>query len=402
MADYVYQAVDELGKRQKGMIAATTKGAAIKELKKRGLMVRAIEEKSKSFLQMQIQIGKPVKTEDFVIYCRQFATLIRAGVSIVDATNILSSQVDGKALRQSLIEVTEKLRKGTSLSQAVGEYPKIFPPIFINMVRAGEEAGNLDDVLERLAIQFEKDYFTIEKVKSAMTYPIVVGIFSLLSVAYLLTNVVPQFAGILKAAGTEVPALTRGVMSISDSLVQQWYWWVIGLIALVSGFKLFTRSSKGRYTIDYIKLRLPVFGVIFRKAAIARFTRTLGSLFNSSVPVLQSLSVVERVIGNEVMAMVIRNSRESLSAGQRLSDPLRRSWVFPPLVTQMIAIGEETGALDQMLNKIADFYESDVQNTVDKMKSLIEPIMLLAVSAVVGTIIASIMLPMFKIYETIH
>lgn len=402
MAEFNYQAVDELGKRQKGVIASQTKGTAIAELKKRGLMVRVIEEKPKSFLHTEIQFGKPVKTEDFVVYCRQFATLIRAGVSLVDASNILSNQVDGKVLRKTLIEVTEKLRKGTALSQAVGEHPKIFPPIFINMVRAGEEAGNLDDVLERLAIQFEKDYFTIEKVKSAMTYPIVVGIFSILSVAYLLTSVVPQFAGILAAAGTEIPALTRWVMGVSDSLVQQWYLWLLGIIAAVLLFKVITRSPKGRYTIDYIKLRLPIFGVVFRKAAIARFTRTLGSLFNSSVPVLQSLAVVEKVIGNAVIAEVIRNSRDSLSAGQRLSDPLRRSWVFPPLVTQMIAIGEETGALDHMLNKIADFYESDVENTVDKLKSLIEPIMLLIVAGVVGTIIASIMLPMFKIYETIH
>lgn len=191
-------------------------------------------------------------------------------------------------------------------------------------------------------------------------------------------------------------------MGISSSLVGQWYLWLLGIAALLIAYKLISNSAKGRYAIDYMKLRLPIFGVVFRKAAIARFTRTLGSLFNSSVPVLQSLSVVERVIGNAVIAEVIRNSRESLSAGQRLSDPLRRSWVFPPLVTQMIAIGEETGALDHMLGKIADFYESDVENTVDKLKSLIEPIMLLIVAGVVGTIIASIMLPMFKIYETIH
>ncbi len=402
MAEFNYRALDERGKRLKGVVAASTKGAAIHELKKRGLIVRAIEEKPKSILQMEIRIGKAVKTEDFVIFCRQFATLIRAGVSIVDATHILSSQVESKVLRRTLVDVADKLRKGTSLSHAVADYPKIFPPIFTNMVRAGETAGNLDDVLERLAIQFEKDYFTIEKVKSAMTYPIVVGIMALLSITYLLIQVVPQFAGMLTAAGTEIPALTKAVMGMSNSLVKQWFYWLGGIVVLVLAYKLFARSAKGNYAIDYLKLRLPIFGVLFRKAAIARFTRTLGSLFNSSVPVLQALTVVEKVIGNEVIAAVIRNARESLSSGQRLSDPLRMSWVFPPLVTQMIAIGEETGALDQMLGKIADFYEADVQNTVDKLKSLIEPIMLLAVSAIVGTIIAAIMLPMFKIYETIH
>jgi type IV pilus assembly protein PilC len=402
MPEFLYQALDERGKRQKGQLSAPTKGAAIHELKRRGLIPRAVEEKQKSIWQMEITIGKPVKTEDFVIYCRQFSTLIRAGVSIVDATNILSNQSESKALRETLTDVTDKLRKGMALSEAIADHPKIFPPIFINMVKAGETAGNLDEVLDRLAVQFEKDYFTIEKVKSAMTYPIIVGIVAICSVAFLLIHVVPQFAGMLTAAGTEIPALTRGVMSLSASLSERWYFWLVGLAALILAYRLLLRMPKGRYTVDYIKLRMPVFGVLFRKAAIARFTRTLGSLFHSSVPVLQALTVVEKVIGNEVIAEVINRSKESLRQGQRLSDPLRKSWVFPPLVTQMIAIGEETGAMDQMLGKIADFYEADVENTVDKIKSLIEPLLLLVVSGIVGTIIASILMPMFKIYETIH
>ncbi len=402
MPDYAYQVIDERGRRQKGTLAAPSKASAVAELKKRGYIVKAVEEKPKSVWQMEITLGKPVKMEDFVIYCRQFATLIRAGVSIVDATNILSNQSESKALRNTLSEVADKLRNGMALSAAIAEYPKVFPAIFVNMVRAGETAGNLDEVLDRLAIQFEKEYFTVEKVKSAMTYPIIVGIVAVIAVAFLLTTVVPQFADMLKAAGTEVPALTRAVMSVSSSMVQEWYIWVAAVASLVIAVRLVLGTPKGRYAFDYFKLRMPIFGILFRKAAIARFTRTLGSLFHSSVPVLQALTVVEKVIGNAVIAQVIDEAKESLRSGKALSDPLRKSWVFPPLVTHMIAIGEETGALDQMLAKIADFYEADVENTVDKLKSLIEPLMLLAVSAVVGTIIASIMLPMFKIYETIH
>lgn len=402
MPNYAYQVIDERGKLQKGMLGASNKSQAIAELKKKGYVVKTIEEKQKSIWQTEITLGNPVKMEDFVIYLRQFATLIRAGVSIVDATQILSNQSDSKALRQSLIEVTDKLRKGLALSAAVADYPKIFPAIFINMVKAGETAGNLDEVLEKLAHQFEKDYFTVEKVKSAMTYPIVVGIVALISISFLLTSVVPKFAGMLIEAGTEVPALTKFVMSLSDSLVADWYLWVLGIIALILLSKIILRTDKGRYAMDYFKLKMPIFGVLFRKAAIARFTRTLGSLFHSSVPVLQALTVVEKVIGNAVIARIINESKDSLRAGHALSDPLRKSWVFPPLVTQMIAIGEETGALDHMLNKIADFYEADVDNTVDKLKSLIEPLLLLVVASIVGTIIASIMLPMFKIYETIQ
>jgi len=402
MPEFLYQALDERGKRQKGQLSAPTKGAAIQELKRRGLFPRAIKEKQQSIWQMEIPIGKPVKTEDFVVYCRQFSTLIKAGVSIVDATNILSNQSDSKALRQTLTEVTDRLRKGMAFSEAIAEYPKLFPPIFVNMIKAGETAGNLDEVLERLAVQFERDYFTIEKVKSAMTYPIVVGIVAILSIVFLLLNVVPQFVGMLNTTGTEIPALTRTVMGLSASLSERWYFWLAGLALLITVFQLLRRLPQGRYAIDYLKLRMPIFGVLYRKAAIARFTRTLGSLFQSSVPILQALTVVEKVIGNAVIAQVIHRSKESLSQGQRLSDPLRKSWVFPPLVTQMIAIGEETGAMDHMLGKIADFYEADVENTVDKLKSLIEPLMLLAVSGIVGTIIASILMPMFKIYETIH
>jgi type IV pilus assembly protein PilC len=402
MPEFLYQAVDERGKRRKGVLSASSKSAAIAELKKRGLAAKALTEKEKSIWQTEITIGKPVKAEDFVVYCRQFATLIRAGVSIVDATTILSNQSESKALRQTLVEVTDKLRKGTPLSDAVADYPKIFPVIFVNMVRAGETGGKLDEVLDQLARQFEKDHFTVEKVKSAMTYPMVVGIVAVLAVIFLLTNVVPQFTGMLTVAGAEVPALTKWVMAVSTSMVKQWYGWVLGILALILSFHVLVRTPKGRYAVDYVKLRMPIFGVLFRKAAIARFARTLGSLFHSSVPVLQALTVVEKVIGNAVIAEVINRSKESLRQGQRLSDPLRKSWVFPPLVTQMIAIGEETGALDQMLTKIADFYEADVDNMVDKLKSLIEPLMLLAVSAVVGTIIASILMPMFKIYETIQ
>jgi len=402
MPEFLYQALDERGKRQKGQLSAPTKGAAIQELKRRGLFPRAIKEKQQSIWQMEIPIGKPVKTEDFVVYCRQFSTLIKAGVSIVDATNILSNQSDSKALRQTLTEVTDRLRKGMAFSEAIAEYPKLFPPIFVNMIKAGETAGNLDEVLERLAVQFERDYLTIEKVKSAMTYPIVVGIVAILSIVFLLLNVVPQFVGMLNTTGTEIPALTRTVMGLSASLSERWYFWLAGLALLITVFQLLRRLPQGRYAIDYLKLRMPIFGVLYRKAAIARFTRTLGSLFQSSVPILQALTVVEKVIGNAVIAQVIHRSKESLSQGQRLSDPLRKSWVFPPLVTQMIAIGEETGAMDHMLGKIADFYEADVENTVDKLKSLIEPLMLLAVSGIVGTIIASILMPMFKIYETIH
>lgn len=401
MPQFEYLVKTTAGKELKGKLTAHDKPSAMEELRKRGLTVFSLTEIKATFLTAEIYIGKPVKAIHFIVYCRQFATLIRAGVSIVDATRILSEQTDSRALRKALQEVHSGLLRGIALHAAVQEHRKVFPPLFVSMIRAGEESGDLEGTLERLAHYFEKQHTTTEKVKSALTYPVTVAVLALAAVIYLLWAIVPQFVTMFESLNAELPAITRIVLALSDSISGQWYFWMLGLLVLVVAYQCTKRTERGAYWIDSAKLRLPVFGKLIQKSAIAQFARTFSSLYASSVPILQSLSIVEEVAGNKVIQGYIHGAADSLRQGRPLSEPLKKAWVFPPLVTQMIAIGEETGALDQMLSKIADFYEMDVENTVDRLKSLLEPLLIVFLAGAVGVIVAAIMIPMFSMYGNI-
>ena len=274
--------------------------------------------------------------------------------------------------------------------------------MFINMVRAGEAGGNMEETLERLAEHFEKQHQTRQKIKSAMAYPIVVGIVAVAVVIFMLVSVVPTFVGMFADFGADLPAITQFVMDASAFM--QRFWWLILLIALVIGitFNLLNNRKQTRYYLDLLKLRMPIFGKMLQKAALARMTRTLSSLFSSGVPILQALSIVEKVVENEVIARVIKASREELARGGSLTGPMVAHWAFPPLTTQMIAIGEETGSLDAMLSKVAEFYEKEVENSTDQLKSLIEPLMIVFLAGIVGVIVLAIMVPMFDMFNHIQ
>lgn len=398
MPQYEYQVKTAGGKALRGKLTAMDKSTAMEELKKRGLTVYSLEEQRNSLLSLEIYIGNPVKMIHFIIYCRQFATLIRAGISIVEATNILAHQTESKALRTALLGVHSSLLRGVSLSQSVQEHRRIFPTLFVSMIRAGEESGDLEGTLERLADYYEKQHKTREKVKSALTYPITVGLLAVAAVVYLLWAIVPQFVQMFESMDAELPAITRMILALSESIEGRWYIWLLAVIFLIVFYQVYKRTERGAYWVDYLKLKMPVFGKLLQKSSIAQFSRTFASLYASSVPVLQSLAIVEDVAGNKVIGGYIRKAADSLRQGNPLSDPLKNAWVFPPLVTQMISIGEETGSLDHMLDKVADFYESDVENTVDRLKSLLEPLLIAFLAGVVGTIVAAIILPMFSMY----
>lgn len=396
---FEYQVRTVAGKQLKGKLTAADKPAAMDELRKRDLTVFSLKEQKTTFLSTEIYIGNPVKTIHFIIYCRQFATLMRAGVSILDATRILAEQTESKPLRKALQDVHTSLLRGVALSQAIQEHKKIFPPLFVSMLRAGEESGDLEGTLERLAVFFEKRHTTTEKLKSALTYPITVALMAIASVVYLLWAVVPQFVGMFESMNAKLPAVTRLVLNLSKSIQNQWFIWFGVLVLLIAIYQIGKRTERGSYALDYAKLKIPIFGKLNQKGCIAQFTRTFSSLYASSVPILQSLVIVEEVAGNKVVGRFIRSAGDSLRQGKPLSEPLKKAWVFPPLVTQMIAIGEETGALDQMLSKVADFYEMDVENTVDRLKSLLEPLLIAFLAGIVGIIVAAIMLPMFSLYN---
>ncbi|GIP50704.1 secretion system protein [Paenibacillus sp. J53TS2] len=401
MPQYVYQGKDGVGKQRKGALQAPDRPAALAELKRQQIVVTGLREKRETVWNKEFYLGSPVKNEQFVVFCRQFATMIKAGISIVEATAILAEQSESKPLKKTLAEVTAELRKGNTFSGAISAYPRIFPTIFVHMIRAGEEAGSMEETLERLAVYFEKAHITREKVKSAMTYPLIVSVMAVFVIIFLLKFMIPRFQAMFAQLGGDLPAITKFTLSLSRSLEQHWILWLLTALAAVAAVYLLLRWERGAYAWDYLKLKAPVFGMLNRKSAIAQLTRTLSSLFASAVPVLQALAIVEKAVGNRVIGATLRECQTSLRQGRPLSEPLRQSWVFPPLVTQMIRVGEETGSIDTMLGKVADFYERDVENTVDKLKQLIEPVMILLLAGVVGFIIASVMIPMLSLYRNI-
>ncbi|PIC63850.1 type II secretion system protein F [Sporosarcina sp. P13] len=400
MARFTYEGRDAKSIRR-GSVTATNKRDAAIKLKNQGIRVVSIVEQQETALTKEITIGSPVKRDQLIMFLRQFSTLLQAGVTIVDAVRILSKQVEQVRFRKILAAIQEDLRTGTPLSVAFGKHPKVFEPLILNMIGAGEVSGTVDEALDRLADHFEKAYRTRQKVMSALAYPIVVGIVAIGVVVFLLWFVVPMFVDMFASIGGELPWLTRAVMAASAWIESYWYLLILIVSAIVVGFMLLRSNPKGKYTVDTIVLRLPIFGPIVQKAALAMMTRTLSSMFSSSVPILQSLSMTERVIGNKVIAKVIGESRESMERGGSLTEPMLNHWAFPPLIPHMIAIGEETGSLDSMLAKVADFYEKEVEAATDRLKALIEPLMIVFLAAIVGTIVLAIMMPMFSMFEQI-
>lgn len=401
MPTFQYEGRERTGKKVRGKIEANTRNSAIMELKQQGVLVLNMQEQIKGVLDRNIEFTRPVKGRDIVIFLRQFATLIRAGIGIVESVHILAAQTESKKLRKYLVDIEVDLQQGTQLSEACAKFPKVFEPLFISMVRAGEASGNMELVLDRLATFYEKSYYTKEKIKSAMAYPVTVGLMSVTVTVFLLVSIVPTFVDMFAGFQAELPAITKAVMGFSNSLVEVWYLYFLGLLALFIGFRIFVNTSYGRYYTDYGMLKLPIFGKLLQKGAVARMTRTLATLFASSVPILQSLNIVEGVVGNQLISKSIGEAKESLRQGRPLSEPFKKSWVIPPMVSHMIAVGEETGSLDSMLDKVADFYEKEVENSVDKIKSLIEPIMIVCLSGIVGAIVLSIMVPMFEIFSQV-
>ncbi len=402
MAQFRYEARDVRGRVKKGTIVASSRRDVMMKLREQRLKVIDVREMPQTLLTKEITFGNPVKLQHFVIYLRQFATLLKAGVTIVDATRILAEQTESKALKKALVHIEEQLRSGQPLSTAMTNHPNIFPPLVINMIRAGEASGSMEETLERLADHFEKVHRTRQKIVSALAYPVVVGIIAVIVVIFLLVSVVPTFVSMFADFGAELPAITKFVLRASE--VMQTYWWgVILLMFMMYGLLLLLKKQKKtKYYLDVIVLRMPIFGSMMQKAVLARMTRTLSSLFSSAVPILQALAIVEAVVENEVVARVIRTSRDALERGESLTEPMKRHWAFPPLVTQMIAIGEQTGSLDAVLAKVADFYEAEVEVATDRLKSLIEPLMIVLLASVVGTIVTSILVPMFDIFNHIQ
>lgn len=401
MATYSYTGRDSFGKPVKGKTQAKDEEAAITILKEKRISVTAIEEMQQGLYQ-DIEIFKPkVKSKDFVLFLRQFSTLLKAGVPVIETLHVLTKQTASKPLKAALTVIEEDVRAGKSLSSSSARQGDLFPPLFTNMVKAGEAGGRLDDILDRLATYYEKQHRLKQKVLATLTYPMFVGVVAIAIIIFLLVVIVPTFASMFASFGGELPMITKMVMSAGDLALA--YWWTVPIVCvlLVLGWKMGKRNEQTRVWLDTFLLRIPVFGALIQKSELARVTQTLGALFQSSVPVLQALTIVERVADNRVIANVIKDSRRSLQQGEPLVAPMENHWAFPPLVTQMISVGEKSGSLDAMLEKAAEFYEAEVEAATDQIKALIEPVMIILLAGVVGTIVLAIMVPMFEIFTTI-
>ncbi|WP_214779061.1 type II secretion system F family protein [Exiguobacterium sp. s22] len=403
MAIFQYEGKLLNGKRKKGRISAVSLREAKDKLRQESILVTDLSELESTGLNKEVNLlPERVKIEHLIMYVRQFATLIRAGVPIVRATSILRVQTESKVLKKTLSQVEDDLKEGIAYSEAIKKHPRVFSNFFSSMALAGETSGNLEEALDQIGLQLQKQYDVKRKVISALTYPLVVSIVAIGVVAFLMVNVVPTFASIFGQLGGELPLITRIVVAVSDFIAA--FWWLLLAIAIL-GVVVFTwmlKRDRERFVIDGLLLKMPIFGTIVMKSQIALLTRSLAVLLQAAVPILTAIEITEKIVSNRVIRKGLTEAREMMAQGVPLHKPLMRNSNFPALMTQMIAVGEESGDLDSMLNEVAEFYETEVETTTDRLKSIIEPLLIVVLASVVGVIVISIVVPMFQIYSDIQ
>jgi type IV pilus assembly protein PilC len=400
---FQYSVRDRGGKIVSGTLEAESQAAVAGKLKQMGYAPISIS-RHKAGLKTDIKIpgfGGGVKLKDLAIMSRQFATMINSGLSMLRSLTILAEQTDNKTLAGILGEVGKDVETGVALSTALAKHPDAFPPLFVNMCRAGEVGGFLDSVLLQVAANYEAEVKLRGKVKSAMTYPVVVLVMAILAVIGMLIFIVPTFASMFDTLGGELPAPTKVLIFMSHQLKMGGPFLAVGLVVFWQVWRRIKNKQQVRDVVDPLKLKLPVFGPLFQKIALSRFARNLGTMMHSGVPILQSLEIVSDTTGNVVLARAIRDVQDSVRQGESLAGPLAHHPVFPPMVVQMMSVGEDTGALDTMLHKISEFYDQEVEATTESLTALIEPLMIAFLGAVVGSMIIALYMPIFKIFDLI-
>jgi len=401
MADtYEYKVRDLSGKLVTGSLVADNQQLVVSRLREMGYTPVEIGVKREG-MKREINLGGRVKLKDIAVMSRQFSTMVNAGLPILRAMSILETQTPNKKLRTTIGDVRLDIERGSSLSAALAKHPKVFNRLYVAMVKSGETGGVLDQVLIRVADNIEREVSLRHRIRSAMTYPVVVLGFVTLILIAMLVFIVPQFKGIYAELGGELPVPTKILMSVSDVIRHKFLW--VGLVvgAVVYAIRRFKRTERGQDLWDRMKLKLPIFGPLFQKSALARFARVLGVLNRSGVPILQSLDVVSETVNNSLMSSAIKDVQEAVKQGESLTKPLAKHSIFPPMVVQMLAVGEETGALDTMLEKTAAFYDDEVTAAVDSLTSIIEPLMIFVVGGAVGLCVIALYLPMFNIINLI-
>lgn len=407
MPTFVYEARDATGQLRKDTIEAANLRAATQRLQEQRMTVIQIKAKAAGAgadgIAGLLSRMKKVDEQALTVFSRQFATMINAGLAMVRCLDILSEQTEDKKLRETLIQVRRDVEGGSTLSNSLAKHPTVFSMLYISMVKAGEMGGVLDEVLERLAGFMEKDFALKKKVKSALTYPVVILLMASGIVFFLVTYILPTFVALFEGMSLALPLPTQILIAVTKGARNPAVMIPLIILLCVGGFMVgqYIRTPAGRKQYDMMRLNIPVFGLLNRKVAISRFCRTLGTLLSSGVPIMQALEIVGRASGNEIIAMTVTKVRESIREGESIASPLGASGMFPPMVTQMVAVGEETGNLDAMLSKIADFYDTEVEYMLASLTSMLEPIMIVGMGGIVGFIVISVFLPLYQLIGNI-
>ena len=401
MAVFAFSGKTRTGQTIRGEMEAPNREAVVAQLRRQQVLATSIKSKAKD---IEIKIpgfGGKVGEKDLAIVTRQLATMIDAGLPLVQCLNILAEQQESKVFKKTLNEIRADVEAGSTFSAALKKHPKVFSTLYTNMVEAGEAGGILDTILNRLAAYIEKALTLKKRVKSAMFYPMTIVSVALVVVIFLLIYVIPTFQGLFANFGATLPLPTVIVLELSNIVREYLLYMIGGVVGLIVGIRAYYRTAGGRKRIDGLMLQLPIVGPLIRKVAVAKFTRTLGTLVSSGVAILEGLDITARTAGNTVVEEAVQKARSAIAQGKTIAEPLQESKVFPPMVVQMIAIGEQTGALDRMLNKVADFYEEEVDIAVGTLTSLLEPLMVIFLGVVVGGVVIAMYLPIFKLISVI-
>ncbi|HOC93986.1 MAG TPA: type II secretion system F family protein [bacterium] len=402
MAQYVYKARDSKGQLVSGTMDADNEQSVRSRLREKNYIATSISLKSKSMnLKEVLAKFQKVKAKNLAVFARQFSTMVNAGLSLVRALDILEKQADDKKLKEIIRDIRLRVESGASLADSFGQHPQTFSDLFINLTHAGEVGGVLDETLSRIAEFLEKDQALRSKVKSSMTYPTIIFIFAIIIVIFMLVFVLPTFTSVFENLNVAMPAMTAMLIKMSDALRNYWYIFIGFAVGAGFLFKYYTNTPKGKFQWHTLLLRVPVFGLLNKKVTVSRFSRTLGTLLSSGVPVMQALDVTGKASGNKVVERSIESVRVSIREGESISVPMEASGIFPPMVTQMIAVGEETGKLDAMLNKISEFYDMEVEATLSALTSLLEPLLMVFMGGMVGFIVVAMFMPMFQLITVI-
>jgi type IV pilus assembly protein PilC len=402
MATYVFRAIDPTGSSAKGEVDAASKQAVAEQLKSRGLIVVDISDKHKS-KELNIALFDKMKPADLTVMTRQLATMVASGMTLLRALYVLEQQTESRPLRDAVVGVRKDVEAGRLFSDALNRHPKIFTPLYVAMVESGEGGGRLDEALLRVADQLEKDDALRRQVKSAMIYPAVIFGFAAIVLVAMVVFLIPVFEKTFSDFGSELPTITKFTVGLSHFMTGQWYVLIGGIFGMVFAFRRWKRSSWGRPQWDAFRLKFPFkIGPVVQKIALARWSRTLSSLISAGVPILQAIEITGRTAGNAVVEKAMADVTTSVKSGGTLAAPLKNAPVFPAMVVQMVGVGEETGALETMLAKVADFYEDEVETAVKGLTSLLEPLMIIVVGGIVGFIVISMYMPLFRVYDAIR